>query len=154
MISARVDRELDQLSQVSEAIGVGSWSMDCSAEGNITQVCWSHALRRILGYEDVLDFPNDLKTLISVLHPADRDAVLGRLMTAIWDRNDQLQIGVKCRLMRKKDGWGWFHVAAEISRRPFSTSSAVCRFSRNFSGDIITLSASSGGNVMKYFAAS
>lgn len=125
VLSARVDAELEHLSQVSEAIGVGSWSMDCSAEGNITQVCWSHALRRILGYEDVLDFPNDLKTLISVLHPADRDAVLGRLMTAIWDRNDQLQIGVKCRLMRKKDGWGWFHVAAEISRRPDGTASSV-----------------------------
>ena len=125
VLSARVDWTLEQLTQVSEAIGVGAWSMDCSAEGNITQVRWSHAFRRILGYQDVFDFPNDLKMLISVLHPSDRDAVLGRLMTAIWDRNDRLQFGAQCRLKRKEGSWGWFRIAAEVSRRPDGTASGI-----------------------------
>lgn len=136
VLSVRVDWTLEQLTQVSEAIGVGTWSMDCSAEGNITQARWSHAFRRILGYQDVFDFPNDLKMLISVLHPSDRDTVLGRLMTAIWDRNDQLQFGAQCRLRRKEGSWGWFRIAAEVSRRPDGTASGITGVLIDIDGEV------------------
>lgn len=136
VVSVRVTWEMEQLTQVSQAIGVGAWSMDCSAEGNIIQVRWSHAFRRILGYLDVLDFPNDLKMLISVLHPSDRDAVLGRLMTAIWDRNDRLQFGAQCRLKRKEGSWGWFRIAAEISRRPDGTAGGITGVLIDIDGEV------------------
>ena len=37
---------------------------------------WSHAFRQILGYHDILDFPNKLDSWSNLLHPEDYDRVM------------------------------------------------------------------------------
>lgn len=77
--SVRVDWEYENFSLVSEAIQAGSWYMDCDQDGVITEVNWSHALRRMLGYHDILDFPNELQSWLDALHPDDYEAAVTSL---------------------------------------------------------------------------
>lgn len=136
VVSVRVVWELEQLTQVSQAIGVGSWQMDCSAGGSVTQVQWSHAFRRILGYQDVLDFPNSFESWMDILHAQDCDVVLGRLAAAIWGRKDQPQFSVQCRLKRKDGSWGWFRMTAEITRSPDGAASHIAGVLIDIDGEV------------------
>ena len=71
----------------------------------------------MLGYHDVLDFPNTLDSWSALIHPDDRDPVLAALDRALSDRTGASPYDVEYR-MRLPDGhYEWFRDSAEASRR-------------------------------------
>ena len=44
----------------------------------IVSAFFSHEFRKMLGYHDILDFPNRYETLVETIHPDDRDRVVSR----------------------------------------------------------------------------
>ena len=80
-------------------------------------MCWSHAFRRILGYHDILDFPNELAAWSELLHPEDKDRVLKLLQDTIADKTNQTKYKVEYRLKTKGGRYLWFRASAEVIRR-------------------------------------
>ena len=60
VLSVQVNWAYEDLMLVNETIHSAPWIFECDETGRIVRVSWSHAFRRILGYHDALDFPNQL----------------------------------------------------------------------------------------------
>ena len=117
ILSVRADWEHENYRLMNEAIGSGPWYMDCDQDSQIVRVHWSAAFRRMLGFHDTLDFPNELASWADLLHPDEHDQILERLQAAISDKTNTIKYNVEYRL-RSKDGiYRWYRAIAEITRR-------------------------------------
>ena len=125
IMSVRVDWEHENVTLINGAIKSGLWYFDCDKEGKISEVHWSHAFRRILGYNDVYDFPNELESWADLLHPADKDKILNQLFAAINDVTNEKKYNVEYRLKMLDGNYQWFRSNAEIVRRKNGTARRI-----------------------------
>lgn len=103
VISVHMDWDFENLALVNQSIGSALWYFDCDENGEIIGINWSHSFRRLLGYHDVLDFPNQLDSWVNLLHPEDKDRVLALLQKAIADKTNQTKYTIEYRL-KMRDG--------------------------------------------------
>ena len=125
VMSAQVNWERQNLALVNGAISSGLWFFECDENGRIANVNWSHAFRRMLGYHDILDFPNKLESLTELLHPQDKERVLKQLYAAIEDKSNQIKFNVEYRVKTKDDSYRWFRTSSEVIRRVDGTASRI-----------------------------
>ena len=59
------------LTELTEA---GSWVIDYAPDGSVASVQWGDGFRRLMGYQDLHDFPNELESFVRGIHPDDRNA--------------------------------------------------------------------------------
>lgn len=74
VLSVQIDWMQQNLKLINNVIHSAMWRFDCDKSGNIKEVYWSHEFRTMLGYHDILDFPNKLESWSDLLHPEDREA--------------------------------------------------------------------------------
>ena len=117
VMSVHMDWDFENLALVNQSIGSALWYFDCDENGEIISVNWSHAYRRLLGYHDALDFPNQLDAWAKLLHPEDKDRVLALLRKAIADKSNQTKYTIEYRLKMRDGQYRWFRTSAEIVRR-------------------------------------
>ena len=117
VMSVQINWAYENLALVNESIRSALWYFDCNENGEIVNVRWSHAFRRILGYHDILDFPNELAAWSELLHPEDKDRVLKLLQDTIADKTNQTKYKVEYRLKTKAGRYLWFRASAEVIRR-------------------------------------
>ena len=117
VISVHMDWDFENLALVNQSIGSALWYFDCDENGEIVSVSWSHAFRRLLGYHDILDFPNRLDSWVNLLHPQDRDKALALLRNTLADRTNQTKYTTEYRLMTQGGLYRWFRASAEVVRR-------------------------------------
>ena len=72
------------LTDLTEA---GSWMINFMPDGSVASVQWGDGLRRLLGYTDLHDFPNELESFMRGIHPEDRDTFIGGISASIHDEN-------------------------------------------------------------------
>ena len=124
-MSVQVNWEYENLTLINGAICSGHWYFDCDENGKIVDVSWSHAFRRMLGYQDILDFPNKLDSWSELLHPQDKERVMNQLYSAIADRTNQIKYNVEYRLRMKDNRYQWFRASAEVIRRVDGTANRI-----------------------------
>ena len=78
------------------------------------EVFWSHEFRKMLGYNDVLDFPNTLESWSDLLHPEDKERSIDFLKNVIADRTNKKKYNIEYRLKTKNNGYQWFRVLSLI----------------------------------------
>lgn len=117
VMSVQINWAYENLALVNESIHSALWYYDCNENGEIVNVCWSHAFRRLLGYHDILDFPNELAAWSELLHPEDKDRVLKLLQDTIADKTNHTKYKVEYRLKTKAGRYLWFRASAEVIRR-------------------------------------
>ena len=117
VMSVQINWAYENLALVNESIRSALWYHDCNENGDIVNVYWSHAFRRLLGYRDILDFPNELAAWSELLHPEDKDRVLKLLRDTIADKTNHTKYKVEYRLKTKVGRYLWFRVSAEVIRR-------------------------------------
>lgn len=125
VMSVHVDWEHENVTLVNGAIKSGLWYFDFDENGNIEQVHWSHAFRRLLGYHDILDFPNELSSWSNLLHPLDKEKILTQLKKTIEDKTNQTKYDVEYRLKMKDGSYQWFRANAEVVRRTNGTARRI-----------------------------
>lgn len=125
VMSVRTDWDHENVTLVTGAIKSGLWYMDCDQNGEIREVHWSHAFRRMLGYHDIIDFPNQLSSWSDLLHPADQDKIMNQLMSAIADKTNGLKYDVEYRLRMQDGTYQWFRANAENIRRTDGTARRI-----------------------------
>ena len=117
VMSVQVNWAYENLALVNESIRSALWYYDCNENSEIVNVYWSHAFRQLLGYHDILDFPNELAAWSELLHPEDKDRVLKLLQDTIADKTNHTKYKVEYRLKTKVGRYLWFRASAEVIRR-------------------------------------
>lgn len=62
-LSVKTDWIQQNLKLINSVLKSGMWYFDFDMNGDIAGVFWSHEFRRMLGYHDILDFPNKFEML-------------------------------------------------------------------------------------------
>ena len=117
IMSVQMNWAYENLALVNESIHSALWYFECNENGEIVHVNWSHAFRQILGYHDILDFPNKLDSWSNLLHPEDYDRVMQLLLEAIADKTNATKYNVEYRLKMQDGQYHWFRASAEVIRR-------------------------------------
>ncbi len=131
VLSVQVNWAYEDLALVNESIHAALWFMECDETGRIVRATWSHAFRKILGYHDALDFPNQLDAWSELLHPEDKDRVMTLLLETVADRTNTTKFSVEYRLKLRNGPYQWFRVSAEVIRRLDGTASRIAGIIRN-----------------------
>ena len=117
IMSVQMNWAYENLALVNESIHSALWYFECNENGEIVHVNWSHAFRQILGYHDILDFPNKLDSWSNLLHPEDYNRVMQLLLETIADKTNATKYNVEYRLKIQDGQYHWFRASAEVIRR-------------------------------------
>ena len=117
ILSAQMDWTRQNLHLVNSVMRSGMWYIDCDETGAANRITYSHEFRRMLGYHDILDFPNKLDSCIDLIHPDDRQNVLDALNRALSDRTGTIPYDMEYRMKLRDGHYEWFRDSAEASRR-------------------------------------
>ena len=117
ILSVQMNWAYENLALVNESIHSALWYFECNKNDEIVHANWSHAFRQILGYHDILDFPNKLDSWSNLLHPEDYDRVMQLLLETIADKTNTTKYNVEYRLKMQDGQYQWFRASAEVIRR-------------------------------------
>ena len=97
---------------------VGSWVINYAPDGSVTSAKWGDGFRRLMGYNDQSDFPNDIESFVQGIYPEDRDAFVGNITSGVFDENILSTTGYDFRFCRKGGSVRWFRSKAILTRDP------------------------------------
>ena len=117
ILSVQMNWAYENLALVNESIHSALWYFECNENDEIVHANWSHAFRQLLGYHDILDFPNKLDSWSNLLHPEDYDRVMQLLLETIADKTNTTKYNVEYRLKIQDGQYHWFRASAEVIRR-------------------------------------
>ena len=112
----RIEEQAATNRLLTELTEAGSWVINFAPDGSVASVQWGDGLRRLLGYTDPNDFPNELESFIRGIHPEDRDAFIGGIRDSIHDENITRTAGYDCRYYKKDGSVRWFRSKGMLSR--------------------------------------
>ena len=86
----------------------GSWVINYAPDGSVASVQWGDGFRRLMGYTDRNDFPDELGPFVQGVHPDEREDFLGD--TTVHSINEDLicKKGYNFRFRRKDGSVRWF----------------------------------------------
>lgn len=122
ILSACVNETQENLNLVSQIIQAGFWSIECDTQGKPESIRYSHEFRRMLGYHDIYDFPDQIDTWVDILHPDDKDQALDQLDEFIYDHKNQKKYEIEYRMKTKDGSYHWFRDQASMKRRKDGTA--------------------------------
>lgn len=125
ILSAHIDDTQKNLKLANQVIRSGFWSVKCDQDGNPTEAFFSHEFRTMLGYHDVLDFPNRLETWKTKVHPDDIERVVRTFYEALSDQTNETKFDVEYRICLADGSCQWFKDRGEVSRRTDGTAFCV-----------------------------
>lgn len=129
ILSVHMDWMQQNLQLVNNVLQSGFWVIECDEEGRAATVSYSHEFRKMLGYNDSLDFPNTFNAWTDLIYPQDKESVLEQLNAALADKTNQTKYNVDYRMKIRGNKYEWFRDSAEITRRLDGTA---CRMAGIF----------------------
>ena len=96
----------------------GSWVLNYSPDGSLASVQWGDGFRRLMGYTDQSDFPNEIESFVQSIYPEDRDAFIGDLTASAFDESIMSTKGYDFRFRKKDGSIRWFRSKGILSRDP------------------------------------
>lgn len=117
ILSVQMNWAYENLALVNESIHSALWYFECNENDEIVHANWSHAFRQLLGYHDILDFPNKLDSWSNLLHPEDYNRAMQLLLETIADKTNTTKYNVEYRLKMQDGQYQWFRASAEVIRR-------------------------------------
>jgi PAS domain S-box-containing protein len=107
------DFQLTKLNLVVKASKIGLWDMEI-VKGNPLNpnntFLWSDNVRMMLGYSSEADFPNVFRSWSDKLHPDDKERTLDSFAKHMLDRTGKTPFDLECRLLKRNNEYGYFHV--------------------------------------------
>ncbi len=117
VLSTHVDWMQQNLELVNRVINSGFWSIECDDDGQPVSTIYSHEFRTMLGYHDVLDFPNTMQAWEECIHPNDKERAIAALNQAFADKTGQTKYDIEYRMQLADGSYRWFRDSAAITRR-------------------------------------
>lgn len=116
ILSAQLDWTQQNIQLVNNLLQSGFWYFDCNGNGEITNINYSHEFRHMLGYQDILDFPNTVEAWKDLVHPDDLKKVMNQMCKTLADKTNQTKYDVEYRMKAKDNKYHWFKASAEVTR--------------------------------------
>ena len=122
-----LDRDMDRqmieeqaatIRLLTDLTDAGSWAINYAPDGSLASVQWGDGFRRLMGYRDERDFPNQLESFVRGIHPEDRDAFIGDMTAGVHDGKTTRTAGKDFRFFRKDGSVRWFRSRGLVSRDP------------------------------------
>ena len=110
-------QDLENMRLIHEAIGSGQWKMQFDASGEMISCEWDDVFRRMLGYVNDTDFPDEMESWTSIIYREDKQRVLNAFWSTVNDYSGRTTYDVEYRLNTKNRGVRWFRAAGRLSRR-------------------------------------
>ncbi len=101
------------LTDLTEA---GSWVINYAPDGSVASVQWGNGFRRLMGYTDLRDFPNELESFLRGIHPEDVDLFNGGFTARFFDEDIMRTAGYDFRFFKKDGSVRWFRSKGMLSR--------------------------------------
>lgn len=117
VMSAHIDNDQKNVALINRIMQSGFWYVDCDESGKPSSFWYTHAYRKLLGTNDVLEFPNQKESWLERIHPEDRKKVERRFYQTIEDIEDETKYQMEYRLRMPDGTYQWFRDWAEVTRR-------------------------------------
>ena len=86
----------------------GSWVINYAPDGSVASVQWGDGFRRLMGYSDRSDFPDEIESFVRGVHPEDRDVFIGDTTVNAFNEDIMCKKGYDFRFRRKDGLVRWF----------------------------------------------
>ena len=86
----------------------GSWVINYAPDGSVASVQWGDGFRRLMGYSDRSDFPDEIESFVRGIHPEDREVFIGDTTVNAFNEDIMCKKGYEFRFRRKDGSTRWF----------------------------------------------
>ncbi len=115
-LAAELSYTKESVDTLHQLLHSGMWSGEIDENGKHTAVYFSDDFRRLLGFRDETDFPNEMASWLKRVHPNDKDIAYGSLVRMVGDPTGQSQYDVEYRMKIKGGEYRWFRGRGEVIR--------------------------------------
>ena len=113
-----IEEQAATIRLLSDLAKAGSWVINYAPDGSVSSVQWGDGFRRLMGYSDQSDFPNELESFVRGIHPEDRDDLFSDMSAEAYDENIMSTTGHEFRFFRKDGSLRWYRSMGMLSRDP------------------------------------
>ncbi len=111
-----IEEQSARIRLLTDLARAGSWVINFAPDGTVTSVQWGDGFRRMLGYTDINDFPNELDCFLRGIYPEDR-GIFPEVITADGlDEKILKDEGYEFRFCRKDNTVRWYRAMGRLTR--------------------------------------
>ncbi|MBQ6439090.1 MAG: response regulator [Mogibacterium sp.] len=114
----KIEEQAATIRLLTDLTKAGSWVINYAPDGSLESVQWGDGFRRLMGYSDQNDFPNEIESFVRGIYPEDRDMLLGDMTASVFDKEVMSTSGKEFRFCRKDGSVRWFRSSDILSRDP------------------------------------
>ncbi|MBR3331516.1 MAG: response regulator [Mogibacterium sp.] len=111
-----IEEQAETIRLLTDLTEAGSWVINYASDGSVTSVQWGDGFRRLMGYSDQSDFPNEVGSFERGIYPEDRDSLIGDMNESVFDKNIRNTKGYDFRFCRKDGSVRWYRSKGMLSR--------------------------------------
>ena len=112
----RIEEQAATIRLLTDLTEAGSWVINFEPDGSVASVQWGDGFRRLMGYHDQTDFPDELESFVRGIHPEDREASIGDITAGNFDDNVMRTAGYDFRFFKKDGSVRWFRSKGILTR--------------------------------------
>ena len=113
-----IEEQAATIRLLTDLTKAGSWVINFAPDGSLVSVQWGDGFRRLMGYTDRNDFPNEMESFLRGIYPEDRDAFIGGMTSSVLDANTMRTTDYDFRFCRKDGSVRWFRSMGMMTRDP------------------------------------
>ncbi|MCL2294856.1 MAG: PAS domain-containing protein [Spirochaetes bacterium] len=110
------EEQLTKNNIMVRAAGLGMWEMHICSRSSNMYFEFADDLRKMLGYKNETDFPNDAYSIGNVTHPDDYERVTEALSGHIFDKAGQTPYSIEYRIKKNTGEYIHIHDSADTLR--------------------------------------
>ncbi len=114
----RIEEQAATIRLLTDLTKAGSWVIDFAPDGSLASVQWGDGLRRLMGYSDQSDFPNEIESFLHGIYPEDRKAFIEDITASLSDERVMRTADHDFRFCRKDGIVRWFRSKGMLTRDP------------------------------------
>ena len=113
-----IEEQATTIRLLTDLTEAGSWVINYAPDGSLVSVQWGDGFRRLMGYSDRSDFPDEMEPFARGIHPEDRGTLIGDMTAGAVDENIMSTTGYDFRFFRKDGSVRWYRSKGMLSRDP------------------------------------
>ena len=113
-----IEEQAATIRLLTDITKAGSWVINYASDGSVASVRWGDGFRRLMGYSDQNDFPNEIESFARGVHPEDRDNLFRDFNVSVFDETTMNTTGHEFRFCRKDGSVRWYRSMGVLSRDP------------------------------------
>ena len=111
-----IEEQSAKIRLLTDLARAGSWVINFAPDGTVTSVQWGDGFRRMLGYTDINDFPDELDSFLRGIYPEDRGIFPEVITAGGLDEKILNNEGYEFRFCRKDNTVRWYRAMGRLTR--------------------------------------